>query len=237
MSNFIMTVTGADDEVDPSALTELSKEFEFVEWGILFSSSQNGQARYPSKAWRSALYAETMTVEYPVNLSAHICGGFTDQFLYSQSYVTTEIDIFYRRAQFNRLNEDNIKPILKYALDSSMPIILPANKKTTSLLEEIEDKSRLSILFDSSGGNGVAPETWPDHMPGTFICGYAGGINESNVVDVVTRLGARYNEEPFWIDFETGARTSDNKFDINMVKRILEKVKPYYGKNRIQLVN
>ena len=41
-----VTMTGADESVDPKALIELSKEFPFVEWGILIGS-QSGM-RFPS---------------------------------------------------------------------------------------------------------------------------------------------------------------------------------------------
>jgi hypothetical protein len=235
MSKFVVTVTGADDDVDPKALTTLSKEFEFVEWGILFSSTQPGTPRYPSKQWRSDLYAETMTVEHPVNLSAHVCGNFTEQFLHTRKFLGTELDLFFKRIQFNKFNDDNSKHIFEFSAESDIPVVVPANKKTTSMLESMIDKSRLSVLFDSSGGRGVAPSEWPDHMKGTHLCGYAGGIDELNCVDVVTRLGARYNDRPFWIDLESGSRTPDNVFDLEKVKRILERVKPFYGENRIVL--
>lgn len=37
-----VTITGADDDVDPSALEDLSDEFPFVEWGILRSAKREG---------------------------------------------------------------------------------------------------------------------------------------------------------------------------------------------------
>jgi phosphoribosylanthranilate isomerase len=236
MSKFIVTVTGADDNVMPDDLIKLSKKYEFVEWGILFSATQSGTKRYPTKEWRNALYAATLESAIPINLSAHLCGQFVDQRLYSRDYLTTEVEIFYRRVQFNKFNEDNSKYVLDYAENNSTPTIFPCNKKTREIIEKIEDKSRLSVLFDSSGGNGIAPKEWPDHMKGTFLCGYAGGIDETNVADTITRLGVRYLDKPFWIDLETGARDENNEFDVNKVERILEKASAYYGENRIQLI-
>ena len=50
-----VTITGADDAVDPGALVALSAEFPFVEWGILFSKSREGEARYPSAEWAARI--------------------------------------------------------------------------------------------------------------------------------------------------------------------------------------
>ena len=46
-----VTVTGADDSVDVDGLIDLSKEFPFVEFGILLSKSSAGSARFPSGLW------------------------------------------------------------------------------------------------------------------------------------------------------------------------------------------
>jgi hypothetical protein len=46
-----VTLTGADDDVDPQQLAEISQEYPFVEWGILFSQSKSGVERYSSIDW------------------------------------------------------------------------------------------------------------------------------------------------------------------------------------------
>jgi hypothetical protein len=46
-----ITITGADDQVDPRELAMLSAEFPFVEWGILMSESRAGTSRYPGQTW------------------------------------------------------------------------------------------------------------------------------------------------------------------------------------------
>ncbi len=42
-----VTLTGADDSVRPAELVEISQQYPLVEWGILFSKSQQGTARFP----------------------------------------------------------------------------------------------------------------------------------------------------------------------------------------------
>ena len=43
-----VTITGADDRVDPWELARLSEEFPHVEWGVLISTGRAGTPRYPS---------------------------------------------------------------------------------------------------------------------------------------------------------------------------------------------
>jgi len=35
-----LTITGADDKTEVSSLIDISNNFEFIEWGILFSNSR-----------------------------------------------------------------------------------------------------------------------------------------------------------------------------------------------------
>lgn len=51
----IVTITGADDNTNHSDMINISKDFPFVEWGILFSSSRQGSERYPSIEWVNEL--------------------------------------------------------------------------------------------------------------------------------------------------------------------------------------
>jgi len=236
MSKFVLTITGADEDVDPMDLVALSKEYEFVEWGILFSATAAGTDRYPTKEWRSAFYDSIMSVPYKVNTSAHLCGSFVDQRLDTKDYLNTEVEMFYRRVQFNKFNDVNFKEILEYQAGTSTPVIFPYNTRTKPLIDNIQDKSRTSILFDASGGRGVVASAWPDHVKGSFMCGYAGGLTEENIESNLAQLGAIYGDSPFWVDLETGARDLENKFSIAQVERILKKASGYYGENRIQLV-
>ncbi len=246
MANFILTITGADDTIDPIELVRLSKEYPFVEWGILFSHTAFGEKRFPSKEWRSTLYADIMGSTEQVNLSAHLCGSFVDQRLESNAYLTTEVEMFYRRIQFNKFNEENCAAILEYAADTSTPVILPSSKKSREIIKAIgpgeqglsvtDQRSRLSVLHDSSGGRGVSPDVWPDHMKDYFLTGYAGGLKEENIESTIAQLGARYGDKPFWVDLETGARDGKDNFGLPQVERILAKASGYYGESRIKLI-
>ena len=51
--------------------------------------------------------------------------------------------------------------------------------------------------------------------------GYAGGINEDNVLDVIEALD-KVNKNDFWIDMESSIRKNDN-FDISKCRNICAK--------------
>ena len=48
-----MTVTGADDMTNVRGMIELSKEYPFLEWGILFPLS--GGSRFTTSEWLSEI--------------------------------------------------------------------------------------------------------------------------------------------------------------------------------------
>lgn len=83
----LCTITGADEEVNQDDLFQLSREFPFVEWGILFNDDP-GFPRYPGYQWVTDLIESrhTWVDLYGTNrhfpmFSAHLCGNVTDQFI------------------------------------------------------------------------------------------------------------------------------------------------------------
>jgi phosphoribosylanthranilate isomerase len=237
MLNLGITITGADDKVDPLILDEIGKEYPFVEWGILFSKSREGQPRYPTAEWREQFYWATYHRGDEYTIAAHLCGNSVDVFLSSYSFFENEVTMGFDAIQFNKLTAGNKDSIFKFAKErgDKQDIILQYNDNTNTLLNgmfENEVPSSIKILLDASGGKGISwqDKGWPD-VPEPFSSrhhiGYAGGINEHNVeqaVDEVLKMNKDVVEGFAWIDLETGARTDDG-FDIDKVIRILEKVK------------
>lgn len=234
MIEISVTITGADDEVNPTLLDEIGRDFPFVEWGILFSPSREGQPRYPTAAWREKMYWATNERGEYYHLAAHLCGKSVDAFLASYGILETEVTMGYNAIQFNKFTAENKDQIFQVAADGNSTVIVPYNKNTDVLLTNLFDEDvpeDLIILLDSSGGKGKSwqddgwpdiPEPWASRM----AVGYAGGITEENVEQTVFELIQTHKDSVggLWIDLETGART-DEKFDIDKVVRILEKVK------------
>src|SRR5262245_5353667 len=80
-----VTFTGADDSIEPEDLAEISKQYPFVEWGILFSKSQQGTPRCPSERWLRK-FAAVMIQNPAAQLSAHLCGRWVREFVLNGDY-------------------------------------------------------------------------------------------------------------------------------------------------------
>jgi phosphoribosylanthranilate isomerase len=237
MINIGVTITGADDKVDPEILDEIGREFPWIEWGILFSKSSEGQPRYPTAKWRERFYWATYHRGEYYTLAAHLCGKSVDTFLASYDIFENEVTMGFDAIQFNKLTLENRQHIFRFAEErgDKHDIILQYNSSTDILLNgmyEDEVPHDIKILLDASGGKGISwqEEGWPD-APEPFISrldiGYAGGINEDNVEQAVfeiLQMNKDVKEGFAWIDFESGART-DDEFDVDKVIRILEIVK------------
>lgn len=216
-----VTISGADDAVDPAQLRALSERFPFVEWGILLSFSRRGEARYPTEEWIERL---------PRMRSAlHLCGAPARLAL---SGSTVGIDLPQRFRRVSRVQVNGYAP-------PSPGLVHVANcwtgfrfvlqvRREEDLHAAAADVAQIhhrrgAILFDPSGGRGERPAAWPLPPEGVPM-GYAGGITPDNVVETLDAIG--YIAAPFWIDMESGVRT-DDWFDLSKVGEVLERCAPH----------
>lgn len=228
MSLTRVTITGADDDVDPKDLVALSAEFAFVEWGILRSWKRAGTPRYPTDRWRSELRIHH---RQGMRFAAHLCGEMSREALggtntWAGEGSLLDCPIQYQRVQLNGFSA-YVLPTLRVARYRALEFILQCSDA-----EAVQRAARLSVgrytnvsaLFDPSGGKGVSPGVWPAFLPNAIGVGFAGGISQDNIVKAIERL--RIREAPFWIDLETGART-DDRFDLAKVRSVLELAAPF----------
>ena len=76
MQLFSITLTGADNSIDPIELVKLSEQYPIIEWAILMSEKNAGDPRFPDKKWFDELqYAAAGTHKNTFRLSAHLCGS------------------------------------------------------------------------------------------------------------------------------------------------------------------
>jgi hypothetical protein len=215
-----VTISGADDQVDPSELAALSEEFPFVEWGILLSASRAGTHRYPTydTVCRFARYRPGR-----LRLSGHLCGAQAREVLeYREaSFMALE---FFRRVQINGYAPRSPGAVA-FALANPHQEVIFQVRGSEWMLAAVWDAMRVpnaSILFDPSGGTGRALEAFPA-AAGVPI-GYAGGIGPDNVAATLCAINDHVGKfgQPFWIDMESGVRT-DDVFDLAKVRAVLEK--------------
>lgn len=243
MSLTKVTITGADDETDVGELIELSREFPFVEWGILVGSNTGegcGCSRFPSVDWIAGLVNDVRAAgnhQLPVNLSLHVCGEFLRQLVRGYSSLDVLLGRYlyaFQRMQLNwhgeRQFEDSDENILDAIsrLVDNVPVTDPAwNPVVIFQLDGWNDElwratARRFLcagLFDRSHGAGILPAEWPAARLG-LPCGWAGGLGPDNL-ELQLPLIASQATGDYWVDMETLVR-SESRLDLEKVRDCLE---------------
>lgn len=236
-----VTVTGADDSVHPRDLAEITREYPFVEFGILLSRGAMGRPRFPSADWLRLAFGECSGKG--VRFAGHICGSWVSDSLLGEfpihelneihnGFVTSGL---FRRWQLNThakphpFNCASLGTLLRLLSANRQSVIFQYDGVNTSLVPCIESTGckNASFLFDLSHGAGILPTEWPVPLDG-IPCGYAGGLSPENVADQLRRLEKTVGDGAFWIDAETHLRSRhDKEFDLNKVRAFLEAVTPW----------
>ena len=226
-----VTITGADDRVDPEDLARLSEEFPHVEWGVLVSTSRAGTPRYPSAKWLR--YLADAHRAYSMSLSAHFCGGIARSLAEGDDAACTIAEFFLAAGPFERVQLNGVFPFSRenfanLAADLWQEVIFQANGNLQLVSAQNDARAvlsaggRASVLFDPSGGRGVETRLWPSPAPDVRM-GYAGGIKPENVEDVLKEICASGSQGSWWIDMESGVRDGEDRFDLGRVRAVLER--------------
>jgi hypothetical protein len=223
-----VTLTGADDSVDPEDLVALAGDYSFVEWGILFSASRQGTPRYPSAQWITELWEASHA---GLRLSAHLCGKWVRELILDGNFswrqdVGQAFDMF-ERIQLNfhahhlPANEKFLDVVRKY--HDLKQFIFQMDGVNDQLWKSVKEGSGQVVpLFDRSGGAGVLPENWPRAYTDVY-CGYAGGLGPVNLLEELSKIENMAGQERIWIDAETRVRSNEDKlFDLEKVREFLE---------------
>lgn len=217
-----VTITGADDSIEPYVLERLTDEFPFVEWGILLSVSRFGQPRYPSLGWLLELERYRAAGGSYQPMAMHLCGV-------ASLATAAGKPMWLPNASFGRVQLNGIEPTYSPLPRFRGEYILQARPASLEAVAawaraQAQKGQAVSVLCDGSGGRGVRHEgEWPTPPEGVRL-GYAGGIGPDNVTEVLRSLEGR---APTWIDLESGVRTDDDRFDLAKVRAVLEAVKAH----------
>ena len=228
MSLHTVTITGADDAVNPRDLFALSRAFPFVEWAVLRSTERRGTNRYPSDVWLHALATAAFRTSGDARFAAHLCGDLCNEVMAGDPRAIQDYYGLFRRYQLNGWSRFKLSGLRVAKLHPELEFIAQATsieafEGTMSFVKRF-GLTNVKPLFDPSGGRGLPIDL--DHLPPTYAysTGYAGGITPDNVRNVVQHLTG-YGLQ-FWIDMESKVRTND-KLDLDKVHRVLEACAPF----------
>lgn len=235
------TLTGIDETTSIPSLIAASRQFENVEWGILYSPKRQGKpGRYPSVGWIVTVIRAFQ--QEKIRHALHVCGVGVPAFLSNSGSVASGLlAILFEgrelaRAQFNfDAVADWIEPEEFAAAMRRLPLqgrqipgvicqYKPANMAFHAHMTRIGDPN-YSVLIDASGGRGVVPEAWP--APPDVPHGYAGGFGPENLEARLRDLSNHVDESVrTWIDMEGKLRSVDengvDRFDIEKARACLE---------------
>jgi len=229
----IVTVTGADDSVQPQELISIVQDFPFVEFGILLSKNQQGNKRFPSRNWLEQLYILWQQEDFA--LSGHLCGRWVRDLCLGKPSFFKEFgyiwEMFGRfqlnfHAESHPVNSEEFSKILRQYFVNK-PVIFQMDGVNENIYYSMAGQQDISVylLFDASGGCRLLPKEWPKQFD--RYCGYAGGLSPINVNKELERILEVANG-PIWIDAETLLRSENDKlFDLGKVRLFLETAKPW----------
>ena len=226
-----VTITGADQSIEISDLERLSKQFPFVEWGILFHKTKQGSPRYPTDKWVNQL-RELKSRCPEVALSGHLCGQWVKEVCESSFTFADYLDgiaSIFDRFQLN-MTDDRFMTldfgVLKIRLRNFPAAILQTKRKFQRfewlqlLNKPGSGLPRLDMLYDCSGGKGLSPSSWAKPVDDIY-CGLAGGLGPDNIESELVKIQATVGDSDYWIDMESKVRT-DERFDLDKCQKVLE---------------
>lgn len=241
---------GVDDSIHPRQLALIARCFPLVEFGVLFRPDKEGTPRYASPEWVNSLCAVAQSMAKdgtPMKLAAHLCGSRVNEVLAGNTaFLQTLRQLGFARVQINATAVNGVDTSdLASAVSKihnamkelpHLEFILQKNEETRPLWEGMETIVKetgqipnLAMLADESKGTGVLSSSWPAPS-GLYKLGYAGGIGPSNVDQVltsITEVVGSSKTESFWIDMESGLRSTKNNedvFDLEKCYKIIEVV-------------
>lgn len=222
-----VTVTGADDSIEPEHLIGLTQRYPFVEWGILLSRSQEGGPRFPTTAWIERLMLAAMRGP-TMKLSGHLCGQWVRALCRGSNRFITErptIAGMFQRVQLNFHGDD-------HDVDEDAMAVALKDWGRGEYIVQMDNVNNLLLgslwfhgisavpLFDTSGGAGREPNEWPS--PVASYCGYAGGLHPDRVDMQYKRIALAAGPSRVWTDIETHVFSDDGrKFDLGKVEKYL----------------
>lgn len=212
-----VTVTGADDGVDPRDLQATRKAHPLIEWGILYDPEKSGTPRFPSASWINRFFKQCAEG----SKSLHLCGAAVTEFIAGDS------DVMALANRFNRVQLNfraytlafDVTDIDKAITRFGRPVITQYNSHNAELTPAINASNHL-VLMDASEGLGRVAHSWPEPLPGKK-CGYAGGLSDKTIEQQWPRIAAAAGPTRIWLDFESGARDRFDQFDIPRVDKTL----------------
>ncbi|MFQ6739625.1 MAG: hypothetical protein ACLRFJ_03085 [Alphaproteobacteria bacterium] len=192
--------------------------------------------------------AATLTKSSKINLAMHINQEYCDA-ICRLGKIPDEIKQFFdftdeqgnpivKRIQLNMpadtAENANIRKLSELiSSDSKHEFIFQYNDRTKNIVQDMDKAGiHFSVLYDASGGRGMAPNAWQKPVFQNHFQGYSGGMSPTNVVKNLTDINSVVlaQKRPIWIDAE-GRLKQDDKFNIALARNYVRHALAWQHRN------
>lgn len=223
----LCTFTALDVRTDLNRVVGLSEAYPFLEFGILLTRSpEDKDERYPLM---SEITQMVDRLAGKTRLALHVCGHAVREFVAGTPDIEELVSAGIGRVQLNfnlKRGEFGIDELEQAIVRCPADVITQHFPANSALATSISAKNH-HVLYDTSGGNGIAPERYEPPFEGKYT-GYAGGIGPENVLDVARAMRAVKGEVACWIDMESRVRT-DGYLDLTKCEMVADALAPIWG--------
>ncbi len=194
----------------------------------------------PRHMWLENLLSLSDCFSQPLNIAIHInhawCSDFCDgiipeelQELLDRKHKGTGKPII-KRWQLNLGDAtsipcaDKTSKIIKNYRQNEFVFPYNNNKKLQEFISRLDSKGvNFSLLYDSSYGAGISPESWNSPVYMNHPQGYAGGLSPENVSENLDKIAkVAGSRTDIWIDAEGKLKIPGTKtFDIQRAKQYI----------------
>ena len=134
----------------------------------------------------------------------------------------------------------NRKFIFQYK-DSNVDAISSLHRVVNAFNKSVCENQQLnfSLLFDASGGRGIAPKEWREPVYKEHPMGYSGGMSPDNVVENLNKINTVVPQKrEIWVDAEGKLKspqqlpdgTYKDLFDVNLARLYVERANEWNNK-------
>ena len=205
--------TGVDRLELLPGLERLARRYP-IEWGVLIDEQPRGTMLFPAADTVRGLLATR-----GLRWAAHVCGTLAQRIAAGTQDAPVAVLEGFGRLQINHAFSGSDALQVSHCAEYSQRCGVRAVLQCQG---EFPADTRVDWLYDVSFGRGSRPSSWPRPAPAGTLCGFSGGLNASNVRDVLTTIAAPAGSS-YWIDMESGVRT-DGMFDLDQCAAVCRAV-------------
>ena len=251
MNLVFITCSGTNEFTDIRELVALMQEYSLGEIAVQVSEKQSpaGGARIE---WVHELAAYLNDNKIAINAALHInrrwvedlCRGIVAPELQDLMELQDHYDLpLFKRLQLNfKLDRDDVHEdcddeLVELQHRIKRRFILSYNESNEHLIRRLYLKGlRFDVLFDSSFGAGIAPDSRKAPAFPDILQGYAGGITPDNVRAELDKIAKAVENAPaigdVYIDAQKGLEDEQTHLSLDKCRQYLANATEWYHKHR-----